>query len=275
MSLDPRLIPSRALLIFALFVFPQSAVAKPPPPASLPPLPMLPSVARVKVTSHGSAISVVQEVNLPRGDWKGEALSFHIAFGAPGPRAIDVHLVSVGDGSLEPDDDDVGELLPAERVPRRPANAHALVGRETMAGIVVQVPPASFTKALARGNMAALRIRSVVEATGPDASGASSVVVRLGSARSAPLTLGRIVATSIAPAPPLAHVEARLCGQDADPHPLAVRMVPKPAQSEASEGEGSSTGGARTPQNEPAIAPVLAVRHATDDLCVRLWHREK
>ena len=201
----------------------------------------------MKVTTHGDVVAVVEEVNLPRGDWKGEALRFHVAFGAPGPRAIDAHLVAVGDGALEPDDAEVGEPLTIERVPRRPGNAYGLLGRETMAGIVVAVPAPAFNRALARGNMAALRVRSLVDVTG----GEASVVVRLGASRGTPLTLGRIVVDAAAPAPAPGHVEARLCGPEADPHPLAVGRAP----------------GAR---REGGIAPVLAVRHATDDLCIVL-----
>lgn len=230
-----------------------------PAPPPLTPLAMLPSIARVKVTSLGKAIAVVEEVNLPRGEWKGEALRFHVAFGAPGPRAIDAHLVAVGDGELESEDDDAGEVLTVERVPRRPPSAHPLLGRESMAGIVVQVPAASFARALARGNMAALRIRSLTDATEPDASGASSVVVRLGASRGTPLSLGRIIATAAAAAPPLTNVEAKLCGPDADVHPLAVGLVPRPVE---------------RPDRDATIAPILAVRHASDDLCIRLWHGE-
>jgi hypothetical protein len=248
-------LPGFAVLAGLVVVAPVSA--KPEAPASLPPLPILPSVARVKVVSHDKALAIVEEVSLPRGDWKGQDLRFHIAFGAPGPRAIDAHLLSVGDGALEPDDDEVGESLSVDRVPRRPANAYALIGRETMAGIVVHLRADALTKALAPGNMAALRIRSVIDATEPDASGASSAVVRLGATRSSPLTLGRIVATSATPVP-LARVEARLCGPESDPHPLAVAVTP------------------RLPRTgEPTIAPVLSVRHATDDLCLRLWNAVK
>lgn len=235
-----------------------AAAPKPPPPPPLTPLALLPSIARVKVTSHGKAIAVVQDVNLPRGDWKGEPLRFHVAFGAPGPRAIDAHLLEVKDGELEADDDDTGEALAIERVPRRPSSAHPLLGRETMAGVVVSIPPAALTKALASGNMASLRIRSLVDAPEPDASGASSVVVRLGASRGTPLTLGRIVAVAAPPATALTNVEARLCGPDADAHLLAVGQAPRSAR----------------PDAESPIAPVLAVRHASDDLCVRLWHGE-
>jgi hypothetical protein len=239
---------------------PTKAVSNPkpsPPAAPLAPLAILPSVARVKVTSHGKVISVVQEVNLPRGDWKGEALRFHVAFGAPGPRAIDAHLVGVGDGELEAEDDEAGEVLTTERVPRRPANAHPLLGRDTMAGIVVHLPADALTKALALGNMASLRIRSLVDVTEPDPSGASSIVVRLGASRGTPLTVGRITATAASPAPALARVEARLCGAEADPQPLAVGLFPRPADRH---------------DRQATIAPVLAVRHGTDDLCIRLWN---
>jgi hypothetical protein len=223
------------------------------------PLEMLPSVARVKLTTHGQAVAIVEEVNLPRGEWKGEALRFHVAFGAPGPRAIDAHLVAVGDGELEPEGDEAGEALTIERVARRPPNAHPLLGREAMAGVVVVVPAESFKKALERGNMASLRIRSLVDMTEPDPSGASSVVVRLGASRGTPLTLGRITATSSSS--PLGHVEAKLCGPDADPNPLAVGLVPRPSPGDRS-GHGETL---------PTIAPVLAVRHTTDDLCLRFW----
>jgi hypothetical protein len=213
---------------------------------------MLPSIARVKLSYHGGrTYTVVHEVNLPRGEWKGETLRFHVAFGAPAPRAIDAHLVAVSDGALEAEDDDAGEPLAIDRVARRPTNAYPLLGRENMAGIVVTIKGEQMTKALVHG-MASLRLRSVVDATEPDASGASSLLVRLGASRGTPLTLGRIVALSAPPQPALGRVSANLCGQEADPHPLAVNKVPKWP-------------------GEAAIAPVLAVRHATDDLCLRIW----
>lgn len=193
-------------------------------------------------------------MTLPRGEWKGEALRFHVAFGAPGPRAIDAHLVAMQDGELEADDDEAGEALKTERVARRPPNAHPLLGRDSMAGVVVLLPADALATAFARADMAALRIRSLVDAT-DDASGATSVVVRLGASRGTPLTLGRIVAAATAPAPPLARAEAKLCGPEADEHPLAVGTTPRLPPTERSA----------------AIAPVLSVRHATDDLCIRLW----
>src|SRR5262245_43900142 len=100
----------------ALVLFAAKPKTAPPPPAPAP-VPLPPAVARVNVTSHPNMTVVVTEVNLPRGEWKNEALDLHVAFGAPGPpRAIDVHLVPVDDGALEPDDDAVGETVPFDRV---------------------------------------------------------------------------------------------------------------------------------------------------------------
>jgi hypothetical protein len=235
----------RALIAIGVFALPTHAA-----PA---PLPMLPSVARVALTTYGSSVAIVEDILIPRGEWKGEALRFHVAYGAPGPRAVDVRLLPVDDGALEPSDGDAGEVLQAEKVPRRPGNAHALLGRETMAGVVVAIPPAALTKALARSQMAALRVRSLVDAAPPDAAGASSVLVRLGSSRGTPLSLGRIVAAPAPGTPALTKIEATLCGPEAGTEPLAAHIVGAPRV------------------RSDAIAPVLAVRHASDDLCLRFW----
>jgi hypothetical protein len=57
--------------------------------------------------------------------------------------------------------------------------------------------------------------------------------------------------------PSPSRAEARLCGPDADGNPLAIAVVPKPASP--------------TLTPIPPIAPVLAVRHPSDDLCIRFW----
>lgn len=227
-----------------------------PPP--LGPLPMLPSIPRVRVEVLEKKLVVVEEINLPRGEWKAEALDFYVAFGAPGPpRAIDAQLLSVGDGALEPDDADPGEALTVDRAPRRPPNAHPLLGRDTMAGVVVHVKREALGRALVAGNMAALRIRTALDLPDEDAAGGRGVVVRLGASRGTPLTLGRVSLVAKPGGPSPSRAEARLCGPDADAIPLAITVVPKPA----------------TPTLSPVapIAPVLAVRHASDDLCIRFW----
>jgi hypothetical protein len=235
------MVKARALVAIVFFAAPKAPD----------PLPMLPSIPRVKVTLAKDQIVVVEEVNLPRGDWHGEPFDLYVAFGAPGaPRAVDAHLVSVADGALEPDEADAGVALATDRAARRPATAHPLLGRETMAGIVVHVDAKSLTKALTAGNMAALRIRTALDLPEEDPAGARGVLVRLGASRGTPLTLGRVVVAGSGRT--ISRSEARLCGPDADPHLLAT------------------TPRAATP-SEPPIAPVLAVRHASDDLCVKLW----
>jgi len=209
---------------------------------------MLPSVARVRIDVTKTAVVVVEEVLVPKGEWKGDALDFYVAFGGPGvPRAFDAHLVPVADGALEPNDDDAGDVLASDRAPRRPPTAYPLLGKDVMAGVVLHVKKESLAKAFTPGAMAALRLRTVLEMPEDDPSGGKSVLVRLGASRGTPLALGRIAVTSTARA------EARLCGPDADPTPLAI--VPRPKDAPTT----------------PRIAPILAVRHATDDLCVRFF----
>jgi len=233
--------------------------ARPATPAvPLAPLPMLPSIPRVRLDVLKTQLVVVEEVNLPRGDWKNEALDFYVAFGAPGaPRAIDARLLAVGDGALEPEDE-AGESLVIDRAPHRPASAYPLIGRDSMAGIVVHLKRESLVRAFAPGAMAALRIRTVLDLPEEDSLGARGVVVRLGASRGTPLTLGRLSLSAKAGAQNPTRAEARLCGPDADPTPLAIALTPRPAPPPS-------------PPAAPPIAPVLAVRHASDDLCIRFW----
>lgn len=247
-----------AALATALGVHVGHAAPGAKPTAPEPALPMLPSVSRIKVVVGKAQIIVVEDVALPRGEWRGEALDLYVAFGAPGaPRAIDAHLLPVADGALEPPEDAAGEALQTDRAPRRPPSVHPLLGRDTMAGIVVHVTKDALTKALAPGGMAALRLRTAIDLPPEEeAAGARSVVVRLGASRGTPLTLGRVVVTHAAGAAPVTSAEARLCGPEADGHPLAVHLRPRAADAKPSE---------------PRIAPVLAVRHPTDDLCLRFW----
>lgn len=241
------------LAVGVAFGAPPKPAPRPParPAAPLAPLPMLPSIPRVKLEVLKAQLVVTEEVNLPRGEWKNDALDFYVAFGAPGaPRAVDAHLLAVADGALEPEDE-AGEALVVDRAPHRPSSAHALIGRDSMAGVVVHVKRESLERAFTPGNMAALRIRTVLDLPEEDSLGARGVVVRLGASRGTPLTLGRLSLVSKTLVP--SRVEARLCGPDADGTPLAI--TPRPT----------------TPPATPPIAPVLAVRHASDDLCIRFW----
>lgn len=224
-----------AAAFVGLLAKPAAKPAPKPPPPPLAPLPMTPSVGRVKVAVQGAALVVTEDVTLPRGTWKDEKIDFHVAFGAPGaPRAIDAHLLSLDDGELEAGDEAHGEPLSLDRAPRKPATAHALLGREHMAGIVVHLPKESLAKAFEPSRMAVLRLRIAYELPDLDPQGARSVVVRLGA-----LPLGRIVIGS-----KVTKVEARMCGAN---EPLAVSGLTKGAP------------------------PILAQRRASDDLCVRIW----
>jgi hypothetical protein len=229
----------KAALLAALIALLAKPAAKPAPKAPkappLAPLSLTPSVARVKVTIQGNSLVVVEDVTLPRGAWKEESIDFHVPYGAPSaPRAIDARLVPLQWAELEAADDARGESLALDPVPRRPATAHALLGRENMAGVVVHLPKESLAKAFEPAKMAVLRVRIAYELPALDPQGARSVVVRLGA-----LPLGRIVIGS-----KVTKAEAKICGTD---DLLAVTRVTK------------------------GIAPILAQRHPSDDLCLRLW----
>jgi hypothetical protein len=235
--------------------------ANPPhrPDRPAPPLPSLPSIARVRIEVAKDHLLVIEEINLPRGTWVSGDLDLYVAFGAPGmPRALDAHLLSVPDGSLEPSADDAGEPIAYERASHRPSAAHLLLGPAQMAGAVLHVKEPAFRRAVSEGNMAAIRIRTLLPVPDEDAQTGREVVVRLGIEPSNPLVLGRLQLTSLEVTPWITRVEAHLCGADADPYPLAIALVPKPAVAK--------------PASPGPVAPVLAVRHASDSLCVRFWN---
>jgi hypothetical protein len=250
-----------AALGFALVLAAPEGVTKPthPPIPHPPPLSALPSIARVRIDVASDHVVAIEEVNLPRGDWRSGELAFYVAFGGPGaPQAFDARLLAVPDGALEPTESDVGEKLVADRAPHRPAIAHDLIGPEEMAGVVVHVPEAAFRRALEPGGMAALRLRTLLALPAGDAHVGRDVLVRLGHTRTTPLTLGRVNVAAVEDGAPILRAEAHLCGEDADPWPLAVAIGPKPAPSDLM--------GSQAP-----IAPPLAVRHPNDDLCVRFF----
>jgi hypothetical protein len=230
--------------------------------APAPPLPMLPSVARVRVEAARDRVVVVEDVNLPRGDWSAGRLDLYVAFGVPGPpTAIDAHVGPLLQDALELRQEDAGEALSVEPAVRRMPSAQLLLGRPQMAGVVVHVREADLRRAYATSETAVLRIRSLLSAPSPDAHGARDVVVRLGIAGDLPLTLGRIQVVSLEGRPWMTRAEVHLCGPEAEGLPLAATLV-VPRRAEASETAGPWIG---------PIAPAMAVRHASDDLCVRWW----
>jgi hypothetical protein len=214
--------------------------------------PMLPSVSRVHVDVMREHLVVTRDVTLPRGDFKDGDLAFHVAFGATVPFAMDAHLLPVADGQLTADRDARGEPLSLERTRRA---SLSLFGTHEMAGVNVLLPHASFVRALSPGNMAVLRLRELRRLPPPGPDGVREILVRLGVANGNPLTLARVEVQRGEGAGDVTGVSARLCGKEADSLPLYVAR------------EGGATGGGAEEPN--AIAPVLATRHASDDLCVR------
>lgn len=220
---------------------------------------MLPRLARVRVEAARDRVVVVEEVNLPRGDWQSGDLEFYAAFGAPGtPVAIEAHLVSVPEGAFESRLEEPGEAVSVEPSAHKGAGVQPLLGKPQMAGVVVRVKDAALRRAFATSDVAALRIRSLVRPPAVDVAGTRSLVVRLGTANGLPLTLGRLALVSMEPDRWVTRVESRLCGPDAETWPLSTALVTRDPP--------------RAPERPTAtIAPETAVRHATDDLCIRWW----
>jgi hypothetical protein len=224
------------------------------------PIPMLPSISRVRVEVARDRVLEFEEVSLPKGDWHGGGLDLYVSFGAPGtPEAVDARLVAVPAGSTESRWEDAGDPVSVDPAMRQGYSAQLLLGRPAMAGMVVRIKDADLRRVYASGDVAALRVRSLLAPPASDAQGGRDVVVRLGIESGTPLALGHIQVVSVDPTMPIARAEARLCGPEADTWPLAVAILPRPATD------------ARAQTPPLPIAPVLAVRHASDDLCIRWW----
>jgi hypothetical protein len=224
-----------------------------------PPLPVLPRVGRVRVEAAIDRVVVVEDVILPKGDWQSGGFDLYVAFGSPGtPVAIDARLIAPSPGGLDARPEEAGDPVVLEHAARRTAGSQPLLGRPQMAGVVVHVKESQLRRAYAAGEVAILRLRSLLVAPAADATGARDVVVRLGAVDGQPLTLGRIQVGSLEAQPWITRAEASLCGPDASPFPLTTTLM------------GKVPGAARPPP-KTTIAPELAVRHASDDLCIRWW----
>ena len=236
--------------------------AAPAPAGHEPPLPMLPSLARVRVeTAHDRAL-VIEEINLPRGDWRSGALDVYVAFGSPGPPiAVDARLLALSAGDSEARIEDAGDPVAAQAEPRASPSVQVILGRRQIAGVTLRVKESQLRSVYASSDLAVLRVRSLLHPPAADDEGARDVVVRLGSSEGLPITLERIQVVSLEKAPGVSRARAWLCGPEADPWPLTVGLVPKPAP----KAEGGR------PEPVATLAPTLAPRHASDDLCIRWW----
>jgi hypothetical protein len=225
-------------------------------PSSPPELPFLATLPHVRVGVARDHAIVVFDLNLPQGQWQSGDLDLFVAFGAPGaPRAIDARLFGIAPPQ-EPSSDEAGEPIVMEAASRRPLHAFALLGQSRMTGVVIHLREAAFRRGTAGGRTARLRIRELYDLPAAGAQVGREVVVRLGSEGGAPLVLDDVVVGSLEPGSGIGRAEARLCGPEADPYPLAVSIDP-PAASSLAPRRGA--------------APSLAVRHVSDDLCVRFW----
>jgi hypothetical protein len=244
------------------------AVAKPPPhphwhapPAPpAPPLATLPTLSRVRMEVARDRLVLILDVTLPRGEWEKGDLDLYVAFGAPGaPKAFDAHLVPLG-----ADDQDAplgvqGEAIATERAPHRPPSANLLLGPPSMAGEILHVKEAAYARALAMSGVAVVRVRELLDLPSEDARTGHEIVVRLGAPGGLPITVGRAEVASLDARPWVTRAEARLCGPEADDWPLSIPISPSPPErAQATDSRGT-------------ISPRMALRHASDDLCVRFW----
>jgi hypothetical protein len=210
---------------------------------------MLPSVSRVHVDVMPTHLIVTRDVTLPRGDWTTGDLAMHVGWDATLPIAFDARLLAAADGELGAQPAARGEALTVE-LAQRPALS--LFGGKELVGANVLVPQALFSRMLAPGNMAVLRVREVLRVPPKDDVGDRQLLIRLGAANGVPLTLARIEVRRGEGVADLSSVRAELCGREAVATPLFVFVE----------------GGSDRPDPQ-AIAPVLATRHASDDLCLR------
>jgi hypothetical protein len=229
-----------------------AAPTRPPPKAT--PLPASPTLPRIHLEAARDHVLVVEDVLLGRGEWASGDLDTFVAFGAPGlPRAIDARLYA----AIEGDDDSApSEPIAIDRAFHRPAAARLLLGVPSMAGAVLHVREAAFRRATGATGVARVRIRTLMDLPALDAEGGREVVIRLGAFHGEPYALDAIDIVSLEPGGWLRRAEAQLCGLEADAYPLAIKVTPAVAV------------GAASPR---PVAPVLSVRHASDDLCVRFW----
>ncbi len=213
-------------------------------PAVIPPsLPSLPVIPRVKIEIAPKHVVVTEDVRFARGDWKSGDLDLYVAFGAPGvPRAFDAKLVPIAEEDFDASDSALGEPVVVDRAPRRPPKARLLLGRETMAGVVVHLKEPALRRAFSGGDALVLRLRSLVPVEGAQ----RELVIRLDDAAA----LGAI---DVVAGTDVTSVDAKYCGPHADPYPIAAHLVPPR--------------GVPLTYPRPA-APLLVTRHEGDDLCV-------
>jgi hypothetical protein len=220
-------------------------------PAAL--LPFLPSIAEAKIEVHADTVVVSEDIALPKGDYKHGTLRLFFAFGGPGtPRAVDAHMMPVEEGELEASATASEDKLATEVVPKAPVSANTILGPSVASGVVVTIPEAAFVKATTPGKMAFLRMRWLYDAPSADSEGTRTLLLRVGSSEREPLSLGRIRALP---------ANAKLKIESASAHLCGVNTKEKLELSVWGTTERYSS-------EKTTIAPIVAVRHKDDSLCV-------
>jgi len=212
--------------------------------AAPPPLPSLPVIPRIKIEVAPKHVVVTEDVRFTRENWKSGDLDLFVAFCAPGvPRAFDAKLVPIGGEDLDANDAAQGEPVAVDRAARRPPKARLLLGRETMAGVVVHLKEPALRRAFSGGDALVLRLRSLVPIEGPQ----RELVIRLAD----DAALGAI---DVAAGKDVTSVDAKYCGPHADHYPVAAHFVPARPMPITSYPLPTS--------------PLAVTRHDGDDLCV-------
>jgi hypothetical protein len=212
------------------------------------------------VDSARDRVVLIEEIDLSRGDWRAGGLDMYVAFGAPGPPlAVDARLSAAATGEPASHVDGAGDPITVEAGVRRGPGVSLLLGKAQMAGARLRIKDAQLRRAFAPADHAELRIRMLLRPPAIDSSGAREIVARLGIHGGLPMTLGRIQIASLDTGTRITRAEAKLCGPEADPWPLSVAIAPRLAGGRSDRNPGS------------VIAPSMAVRHDSDDLCIRWW----
>ena len=190
-----------------------------------PPLPMMPGVARVRVEAARDHVRPPRGgLALPRGTGSPGGWTFFVAFGAPGtPPAVDpARLVAVPVGATEARSDDPGEPVVVEPAVRHLPSAQLLLGRPSMAGVVVRVKDLQLRHGYALSDLLLLRVRSLAAAAGDGRRGHARrrrPPRHRGARRRSRWAKCRSCRSSRSPGS--LRAEASLCGPDADPWPLS------------------------------------------------------
>lgn len=222
-----------------------SKTNKPADPPRKPPskLPAPIEIDRIHVEVAEDRVLVTSEIALGKGDWAGEDLRAHVAYGAPGmPLAFEAHLCPPRPEQGEPE----CQPLPNEFARSAPSDAAFVIGPAKMAGQTIELESQKLADLFAQHSHAMLRLRQLRPMPIASASGHREILIRLGAMRGRPYRLGSIEIAGQGIA--IADADARLCGPDVTPTELSLVR-----------GGAASKG----------VPPRILERAGNEDLCLR------